>query len=190
MIYQTMKSLIVLLIFVNFSIQFNLDTQAVHVYKNDNGLFGFTVAMIEGKGILVGSPNADTDVDGVVNGGSVFECGIPRLDELTSEVVTCTDTMDIFNDGPNKYYHTNQRLGPIGRPTTFSPDTGMVAAENKSMEFLGSSLAANDRFIVACAHRYEHRYWNSYEVLDLPRQLVGRCLLVNNIMIDCNITFY
>ena len=161
---------LLLLSLLGLSFQFNLDTQSVQLLKSDNGLFGYSVALqkksADERLILVGSPNAETIVPGVVQGGAVFKCNIPRLDEVSSDPVECTDTIEEFNDGGNKYYDD------YGLPD--------VLAENKSDQFLGVSLAATDDYVAVCGHRYEHRYWMPSLKDDLPRQLIGRCLVVRH----------
>ena len=99
---------LLLLSLLGLSLQFNLDTQSVQIVKSDNGMFGYTVALqktsADEKLILVGSPNADTDVPGVLEGGAVFKCNVPRLDEVSAEPVPCPDMVEAFNDGGNSYY--------------------------------------------------------------------------------------
>ena len=95
--------LLLLLSLFGLSLQFNLDTQSVQILTSDNGMFGYTVALhktgADEKLILVGSPDANTGIPGVVEGGAVFKCNVPRLDEVSSTPVQCVDTIDAFNDG-------------------------------------------------------------------------------------------
>lgn len=168
-----------LLLFLNFiglTIQFNLDTQSVQLLKNDNGMFGYSVALqrpsAEEKLILVGSPNANTGVEGVEEGGAVFKCNIPRLDEVSSSPVQCTETIKAFSDGGNSYYDD------LGYKQDEEDEYYNILAEDKSHQYLGVSMAATDDYIAVCGHRYEHRYWLFSYKDDLPRQLIGRCLVV------------
>jgi len=164
---QPHTMLVLLLSLLGLSLQFNLDTQSVQVIENENGLFGYTVALhktdADEKLILVGSPNAETGQPGVSKGGAVFNCKIPRLDEVSSTPVECADFVEDFIDGGNTYYEQDQ----------FSE----ILAENKSGQFLGVSMAVNDKYVAVCGHRYEHRFWLETLKDDLPRQLIGRCLV-------------
>ena len=168
--------ILLLLNFIGLSFQFNLDTQSVQLLKNDNGMFGYSVALqrpsAEEKLILVGSPNASTGVQGVRDGGAVFKCNIPRLDEVSSTPVECTEIIEAFSDGGNSYYDE------YGYKQDVEDDIYHTLAEDKSHQFLGVSMAATDDYIAVCGHRYEHRYWLFSYKDDLPRQLIGRCLVV------------
>ena len=53
-----------------------------------------------------------------------------------------------------------------------------ILAEDKSHQYLGVSMAATDDYIAVCGHRYEQRYWLFSYKDDLPRLLIGRCLVV------------
>ena len=161
--------------FLVLSHQFNLDTQSVHVVKSKNGMFGFSVALHRSTNdnlILVGSPNAQTDQPGVVEGGAVYKCNIPRLDGLSEEPVNCETQIDLFNDGGNDYYNNYGDKDKEG-------DGFNILAQNKSLQFLGVTLKASESYVAVCAHRYEHRYWLESYKNDLPQQLVGRCLVVS-----------
>ena len=171
--------LIFFLSLIGLSQQFNLDTQAVHIVKNENGLFGFSVVLHNTSSeelILIGSPHAQTNQGpGVVEGGAVYKCPIPRLDEQTSTPVVCDSVVDAFSflDGGNPYYDED------GFKSDEEDDFSHILAANKSKQYLGVSLAASNKFVVVCAHRYEHRFWLPQYKDDLARQLVGRCLVVS-----------
>lgn len=160
---------------LRLSQQFNLDTQSVHIVKSNNGLFGFTVALHRSSSenlILVGSPNAETNQPGVSQGGAVYKCIVPRLDELSQTPVECETQIDLFNDGGNDFYNSNGDKRKEG-------EFFNIPAQNKSLQFLGVTLQASESYVAVCAHRYQHRYYLPSYKDDLPQQLVGRCLVVS-----------
>ena len=170
--------LIILLSLFTCSLQFNLDLESAHVYTSKNGLFGFSVALhktTSTKYVLVGSPNAQTDQEGIEEGGAVYKCEIPGLLDISPVPVDCSEQVEAFNDGGNQYYDDT------GDTSTGADDVYNILAGNKTLQFLGVTLAASDNYVIVCGHRYEHRYL-AYETsfsADPPRQLVGRCLMVS-----------
>ena len=162
-----------LLLFFTQCYTFNLDTQTVHVVKSTNGLFGFSVALHQTSTenlLLVGSPHAQTSQPGVQKGGAIIKCGIPNISDSSDVPVACDSQIESFSDGGNPYYNT---IGDINVEETAEFN---ILAANKSLQFLGASLQSTNKFVVACAHRYELRFWFRSEIDDLPRQLVGRYL--------------
>ena len=158
---------------------FNIDTQSTYLLKNENGLFGYSVALHRSSSenvVLVGSPNGESNINGLSETGVIYKCDVS---DDSTKPVQCNNMVNIFNDGTNKYYN---QYGERDIQDGFYN----ILAENKTGQFLGVSLVSSDEYIAACAHRYEHRF-RAYQLSyrdDPPRQLVGRCLIVSTYIWD------
>lgn len=156
---------------------FNIDTQSVYVLKAaGESAFGYSVALHKGSSVnylLVGAPSAQTQQDGVTTGGAVFKCELGAEIGDPPDTVECNEQITFFDDTGDLYYN------PTTKDERYEALGGYYPKENKTSQWMGVDVSSSDDYVVACAHRYENKYYGTNLYDDPPRQIIGKCVTVS-----------